>query len=229
MTSSAASPAGRTVAGMATCRACGDLFDRSGSWASPPRVAGGARRRPRDFYETAPWQVDALTDHVPELSGAIWEPCVGDGSLLAQLLGNRPDLGPIITNDIDPTRPADYHLDATRADSWREIARQHGPPHWVVTNPPFRVAFEILQHAVTIARTGVILMVRVSFSEPTAARGPWLAAHPSSKRITLERWSFTGNGHSDSATTEWLIWANVALRPPFGISAFGYKSGRGRR
>ena len=187
-----------------------------------------ATRRPRDFYQTAPWQVDALVDHLPELGGSVWEPCVGDGSLLVRLREQRPALGPIVTNDLDATKPADYHLDATRAETWRAIAQQHGRPDWVVTNPPFGVAFEILQHAVAIARTGVVLMVRASFSEPTAARGPWLAAHPYNKRITLERWSFTGNGKSDSATTEWLIWANVALRPPFGLSAFGYKPGRGK-
>lgn len=42
-------------------------------------------RRARDFYETAPWQVDALVDFLPELSGSIWCPCVGDGSLMRRL------------------------------------------------------------------------------------------------------------------------------------------------
>ena len=30
--------------------------------------------RPFDKYETVPWQVDALVDHLPELSGSIYCP-----------------------------------------------------------------------------------------------------------------------------------------------------------
>src|SRR5262245_7386052 len=56
-------------------------------------------RRVNDFYETASWQVDALVDNLPELSGTVWCPCVGDGSLMRRLLELRPDLK-FITNDI---------------------------------------------------------------------------------------------------------------------------------
>ena len=51
-----------------------------------------AMRRLNDFYETAPWQVDALVDHLPELTGVVWCPCVGDASLLRRLAERRPDL-----------------------------------------------------------------------------------------------------------------------------------------
>jgi hypothetical protein len=77
----------------------------------------------------------------------------------------RPTLGPIVTNDIDLARPADYHLDVMRADAWRVIEQDRGRPDWVVTNPTFTGAFDILQQAVAIARIGVVLMVRVSFSD----------------------------------------------------------------
>ena len=181
-------------------------------------------RRPRDFYETAPWQVNALTDYLPELSGRVLEPCVGDGSLLARLLENRPDLVPVVTNDLDATKPATYHLDATRAETWATMTRDNGRPDWIITNPPFSAAFPILQHAVAIARQGVVIMARISFMEPVKSRGPWLAAHPCHKRITLERCSFTENGKSDNVTTEWLVWAREALARPFNVSAFGYKT-----
>ena len=181
-------------------------------------------RRARDFYETSPWQVDALSDHLPELAGVVWECCVGDGSLLARLRENRPDLDAVVTNDLDATKPASYHLDATRAETWATLMFDHDRPDWIITNPPFSAAFPILQHAVAIARQGVVIMARLSFMEPTQSRGPWLAAHPCDKRITLERYSFTENGKSDNVTTEWLVWARVPLAGPANVSAFGYKT-----
>ena len=180
-------------------------------------------RRDLDFYETANWQVDALVDNLPELCGTVFCPCVGDGSLMRQLSRRRPDLT-FITNDIDPAREAHFHGDATDAWHWGRIVQQHGRPDWVVENPPFNVEIQILKNAYDAAMFGVSLMARVSFAEPTADRGPWLSEHPYSQRITLERYSFTGNGKSDSATTDWLTWVTgTELSRPLGISAYGYK------
>lgn len=183
-------------------------------------------RRANDFYETAPWQVDALVDYLPELaSGLVLCPCVGDGSLMRQLETRRPALA-FITNDLDPHKAADFHLDMTVADSWHRIVQAVGArPAWVVENYPFNVEHRIVPYALQAAQCGSIAMARVSYCEPTKDRGPWLRTHPYDKRITLERHSFTGNGSTDSATTDWLVWAKVPLSGPFGISAFGYRDG----
>lgn len=79
------------------------------------------------------------------------------------------------------------------------------------------------------------MVARVSFPEgtkttqhqgkPCTPRGPWLSTHPRIKQITLERYSFTGNGKSDSATTEWLVWSKVPIANPGGHTAYGYKDG----
>src|SRR5690606_8189635 len=125
-----------------------------------------ARRR-LDFYETAAWQVDALVDHLPELSGLVFCPCVGDGSLMRRLRELRPDLR-FVTNDIDPARPADFHGDATDPAHWAHIVQVVGRPDWCVENPPFNVEIDILRHAWEFARRGVSFMARVSFAEPTS-------------------------------------------------------------
>jgi hypothetical protein len=185
-------------------------------------------RRANDFYETAGWQVDALVDNLPELSGVIWCPCVGDGSLMRRLAERRPDLC-FVTNDIDPTRAAHFHLDATSADSWNQMLAAAPCPDWVVENFPFNVEHRIVPYAFQAARKGVVPMARISYTEPTKDRGPWLAEHPYQKRITLERHSFTANGKTDSATTDWLVWAKVPIAGPFGISAYGYRDGSAQR
>jgi hypothetical protein len=182
-------------------------------------------RRANDFYETAPWQVDALVDNLPELSGTILCPCVGDGSLMRRLRERRPDLS-FITNDIDETKAADFHHDATNRLHWSWFSVL---PDWVVENPPFNAEMSILKHAHDYSRLGVVFMSRVSFMEPTKDRGPWLAKHPCDKRITLERHSFTANGKTDSATTDWLVWSKLPLCGPFGVSASGYRDGSAQR
>lgn len=204
-------------------------------------------RRVLDFYETAAWQVDALVDHLPELSGSIWCPCVGDGSLMRRLKERRPDLGPFVTNDIDPAREADMHYDATNMLHWHWMRDRFGRPDWVVDNFPFDVEIDVVKHAYETARQGVVAMARLSFVEGTKPfklrkdgkrrkdadrerpRGPWLSTHPRIKQISLERYSFTGNGKSDSATTEWLVWAKVPILNPGGYTAYGYKSGEAQR
>lgn len=190
-------------------------------------------RRRNDFYETASWQVDALVDYLPELSGTIWCPCVGDGSLMRRLAERRPDLS-FVTNDLDVTKRADFYQDAATADGWNRMlnaakALHLSAPDWVVENFPFNVEARILLYALQAARQGVVAMARVSFCEPTRDRGPWLAEHPYDKRITLERHSFTANGHTDSTTTDWLIWAKAPIAGPFGISAYGYRDGSAQR
>lgn len=185
-------------------------------------------RRELDFYETASWQVDALVDNLPELSGLVFCPCVGDGSLMRQLKARRPDLR-FITSDIDPARAADIHGDATDPAHWHRVVEQFGRPDWVVENPPFNVQLLILRNACDFVLSGVSMMARVSFAEPTLDRGAWLEANPYQQRITLERNSFTGNGKSDNTTTDWLTWTSVALSRPFGISAYGYKPRKAKR
>jgi hypothetical protein len=180
-------------------------------------------RRPLDQYDTAPFQVDALVDHLPDLRGAIWCPCVGDGSLMRRLRERRPDLTTWVTNDLDATKPADYHLDARRREAWDRMLAEHGRPDWVVENPPFSDELAIAQHALEYARLGVVFMARISFSEGTRDRGPWLSTHPRAKHIVLERYSFTANGKCDNTTTEWLVWAKVPIASPGVVTTFGYK------
>ena len=178
-------------------------------------------RRARDFYETAEWQIRALLAH-QAIAGTILEPCVGDGSI-ARVLADVDGVH-VVTNDVDPARPAACHCDAATADLYRAV----GPVDWVITNPPYRMpaCTAIVARAVEHARVGVAMMLRISFREPTAKvhpRGPFLQAHPISRLLTLPRCSFTGNGKTDSATTEWAIWLTRPLRanePPV-LSLYG--------
>lgn len=169
-------------------------------------------RRAHDFYETPAWQTRALLRHQPDISGVVLDPCVGAGSIASVL--RRPGVT-IRTNDWDRVHTADHHLDASSADLYTAV----GPVDWVITNPPYTMplCLEMVARAVEHARVGVAMLLRISFREPTRhrhPRGPWLAAHPISRVLTLPRYSYTQDGRTDAVTTEWCIW----LRRPLTAS-----------
>lgn len=145
-------------------------------------------RRKLDFYETNEQAVRELTSRV-NISGNVLEPCVGKGAIARWFPGCR-------TNDIDPAMPADMHEDA--------CTLRLGPD-WVVTNPPFSSAFKILQNFYDQGSQCAFLL-RLSFLEPTFERGPWLEGHPPDGLIVLPRYSFTGDGKTDSVTCAWMLW-----------------------
>ena len=161
-----------------------------------------------DAYFTAPWQTRALLHHQPIL-GLVLECCSGDQSIAKEL---RAVGLTVVTNDIVATRKSDVCFDATDPTLYAWVLKRWGQyPDWVVTNPPYAMptCTQIVENAVNYARVGVAMMVRLSFREPTSKinpRGPFLEACPPQRALTLPRYSFTGNGKSDSTTTEWLIW-----------------------
>jgi len=163
-------------------------------------------RRAADLYKTPAWQTRALLAHQP-IDGLILEPCAGDGSIA------RVFPRPIICNDRIESHGTPYIFDARDPALYDQVEQDCGAPiDWVVTNPPYSMPMcrDIVELAVERARVGVAMLLRISFMEPTSRfspRGPFLAAHPPKRVLTLPRHSYTDNGHSDTVTTQWVIWA----------------------
>lgn len=167
----------------------------------------------------------ALCEHV-DVRGTIFEPCVGDHSILNAL---PSFIGVRWSNDINPAALADFHCDAASDACWTALA-SHRPDgvDWVITNPPYTapLPMEILKRALLVARVGVALMLRISWLEPTKdrkkhPRGPYLQRNPPNKMLIMPRYSFTGNGRSDSVTTAWMIWSRQPLPGPSIICCYG--------
>lgn len=193
-------------------------------------------RRQHDFYETPPWMTRALLAHVPEISGTVLEPCVGDGSIAKVLCdesfraltsGRNGETHSfrLVANDIDPARGAEFQIDASNNELYRCVGVNYGQIDWVITNPPYQMPLctNIVAAAVRHARVGVAMMLRISFEEPTAKvnpRGPFLERNPLARKLVMPRHSFTGNSKSDSATTAWMIWSRVRLAGPPMLSLY---------
>ena len=183
-----------------------------------------------DFYETPAWMTRTLLHWMPEIAGTrVLECCAGRGAISRVLA----DAGCTVSNcDIDPRHNALYCIrDMRLATSWSDLIFGFDDEFdWIITNPPFTAAHQILEHAVQHARVGVAFLLRKTFTEPTRdykrnglvipARGPWLAANPPRRIIGLPRISFRGDGGTDAVSTDWHIWLrnpSTALVPPFII------------
>lgn len=147
-------------------------------------------RRPRDAYYTPEAATLALLTHVPFISGTILEPCAGEGHIVRPL--EAMDAGFVIASDITTGNDARTWWPETHID-------------WVVTNPPFNQAFEIVQNAHNHC-DNLAMLLRLSWLEPTHKRGEWLQRNPPNQIIVLPRISFTGDGKTDSVTCAWMVW-----------------------
>lgn len=165
-----------------------------------------------DYYPTPGFMTRSLLHFHPAIGGSkVLEPCSGGDAITHVLRAANCE---VVTNDFDPRHPAMTHADATTAAYWVTAPRVD----WVITNPPFNLAIDILRHALEHADLGVAFLLRKTFLEPTDDRGPWLQAHPPTRAIGQPRYSFRGSG-SDSVSCDWCIWERRPDRslPPFVI------------
>ncbi len=153
-----------------------------------------ATRRKNDAYFTPATATQCLLNHV-KIEGLVLEPCAGEDAIAKVFRDQKIE-----------TRTTDYACnsadDATSQDYWE----RQKPIDWVITNPPFNKAALILPKAYSTANIGVAFLLRLSYLEPCANRGNWLAEYPPNKLLIMPRISFTGDGNTDSCTTAWMIW-----------------------
>ncbi len=158
-------------------------------------------RRKNDAYYSAKWMTHFLLERTPYpfdwRNQTVLEACVGEGAISNALKKKGFD---VTTCDINPVCEPDICADYLLADF------SFPGQDWIITNPPFSLAYPMLLKAMTEVSVGVAFLLRLSFVEPTEERGDWLECHPPAGRITLPRYSFTGDGRSDSVTAEWMVW-----------------------
>lgn len=174
-------------------------------------------RRAYDYYPTteanAVWGL--LTQTPVQFSGDVLECCSGQHHI-TRVLQQSSLFTRVWTNDIQSTFDADFHENVTLSSAWAQLPEVD----WVITNPPFSHALPILQQALSHARLGVALYLRLSFWEPTFKsrarhahhRGPFLRDHCPTGFMPLSRISHTDDGHMDSSTCAWFVWEKQTTR-----------------
>lgn len=156
-------------------------------------------RKNLDQYYTPTNAVNNLLDNLDfPINGSVLEPCNGKGAI-SNILRDR-DIS-VITNDIDPKNSSDFHVDVSISTNWKSLPKVE----WIITNPPFNLASQIIPLAYENSILGVIALLRLSYIEPCKNRVDFLQKYPPCQMLVTPRISFTGKG-TDSITTAWFVW-----------------------
>lgn len=149
-----------------------------------------------DFYPTDPAWVRVLLD-VVDFEGDISEPCAGDGAISNELkrLGHR-----VIASDINPRAVGIGIGDAFRLKSATNV----------ITNAPFRGAFEMLQHWLDVTSCKVAILTQASFLESKIRGEFYIKRPPNTVIMVCKRMKVFGKISQFPHT--WLVWDN-ANRP----------------
>jgi len=144
--------------------------------AGGKRGSGDARpRQHADWYPTPPECTEVLLDRL-KLTGPVWEPCCGDGSLARVMEGRGIR---VIGTDLHDRGYGDGHgegYDVLKAD--RLLAPD------IVTNPPFNIAGPIIRHLLTLRPRTMALLLKASFWH-ASSRSALFRDHPPSRIVAL--------------------------------------------
>jgi len=166
-------------------------------------MAGGKRgsgeTRPRqhgDWYPTPEEVTEVLFPHV-RIKGDVLEPCCGDGSLakVIERHGHR-----VIATDLYYRGYGDGHGERFDVLKLKEL-----PAPNVITNPPFNIAKQIIEHLLSLQPDLLALVLKASFWH-AKSRMDLFERHPPSKIIALTwRPDFL---HLKRPTMEviWCVW-----------------------
>lgn len=139
------------------------------------KMAGGnpasGARQGDDFYPTPPEVTKALVDHYSELNSyTIWEPCAGDGAMV-DVLAETNTQG-IMATDLVPRRPG-----ITKLDFLTEPCPFTSGIDAIITNPPFNLAPEMIEKALSYKPLMVAFVLKSTFWH-AARRWPLFQKHP---------------------------------------------------
>jgi hypothetical protein len=123
-----------------------------------------------------------------------------------------------------------HHVFASDVHDWgygdrRDLdftdARRGNPTHfdWIITNPPFRATEDFLFRALSVARVGVALLVRLQWLEGSSRyagifsgpRRPRIVA-PFAGRVAMIEGAWDPQASSATAYC-WAVWRNDGIRP----------------
>ncbi len=152
-----------------------------------------------DFYPTPAWGTKALIKY-ETFSGTILEPCCGDGSMSEVLKQTGCE---VFSSDL-------YDRGYGEVKDFFDVKENFNN---IITNPPYNIAEDILEHALSLATHKVAILVRTAFLESQKRYHRFYAENPPSKvYVFSERLSMypAGSPVKGGGTTSysWIIWDN---------------------
>lgn len=159
----------------------------------------GYERKERDLYETPAWVTACV---IPYLGRAkrIWEPACGSGLMAEALKSSGKE---VISTDI-----------ATGTDFLLE--KRYGDVDAIVTNPPYALAKEFIEHALDICDYTVAMLLRTDYDHAKTRQHLFGKNERFARKVVLTRriiW-FDGPGAAPSFNHAWYIWEDGACGEP---------------
>jgi len=159
------------------------------------------KERKDDLYETPPEAVEALLRYEP-LPQHLWEPACGSGNIVKVLRGRGHQ---VIATDLQ-----DLGCPAARSgiDFLMELNAPIGVDA-IITNPPFKLADEFVQHAIVLVPK-VIMLLRWAYLEGVG-RGDLFdqlaRVYLFSRRIPrMHRAGWVGKKATSMMAFAWFVW-----------------------
>lgn len=159
------------------------------------RQKTGVRLNKTDFYPTPLWCLENLEVDWSKFS-SIHEPCKGDGRLYNWFKNQNLKVSYSEINE---------GLDFFDWDEKVDL---------ILTNPPFSIAQEFIDHSLDRANT-VFMLLRLNYLGSIKRYDWWVKNSPSSLFVLSKRPSFTGSG-TDATDYAWFVWDKTS-RIPKGV------------
>lgn len=155
----------------------------------------GYLRKERDLYETPPWVTRALVPHLSPYP-QIWEPACGSGQMVKVL------------------QEAGYTVRFTDIDHGRDFMFEREKADCIVTNPPYELATEFVEHALRLTQPYglVAMLLRTDFDHAKSRSHLFRDCPAFAKKLVLTKriaWFVEADGKpkaSPSFNHAWYIW-----------------------
>lgn len=163
-----------------------------------------------DDFPTPPWSTMALCEFLFEENNlatvvdTVWEPAANRGYMVRPLEEYFTNVIASDIHDYGAGYPVQDFLNTTRTDV-----------DWIITNPPFVKAKEFIEHALTIADSGVAVIVRSAFLESVGRYEGLFKDNPPTyvlqfvERVPMVEGRYDPKVSSATAYC-WLVWDNYA-------------------
>lgn len=160
-------------------------------------------REQNDYYATDPIAAVKLLE-IESFSQNIWEPCCGEGHLSKILVENG--------KNVHSTDLIDRGYGIGGFDFLQQKEKVNCD---IITNPPYSMAQEIIEHAMSITSPGnkVAMFLKIQFLETPKRKKlfdkyPIKTIHLSSKRISCAKNGDFENQKSSAVFYAWYVWEN---------------------
>lgn len=160
-------------------------------------LTSGGERRALDFYPTPPEATIALLNEIAAVippTDAIWEPACGDGAISKVLVAHGFT---VIETDIAARGRPSEQIDFLKVE--------HRRSETIITNPPFNLATEFIEHADSLRIQRMALLLKSNFWNVAKNSKIFKRWTPALILPLTWRIDFTGAGspHTDCTWTYW--------------------------